>query len=111
MRIHTDNNGVAVNAITAQGVIDTTGHVYQILAGPKQVQVEFQFGPVKVYGVNGATSEAYLAILIHRLQHLNSLFPCAENQRALNHMQLALEALESRTKDRLARGVEGENQA
>ena len=48
MRIHTDDNGVAVNAIskTADGT-DVEGHLYQVLAGPKTVHLEFQMGAVK----------------------------------------------------------------
>lgn len=108
MRIHTDHNGVAVNAIaqTSDGT-DVRGHMYQILCGPKTVTLEFQRGPVATAGVNGPTNEALLAILANRLRHLNTQFPCAENQRAINHIELAMEALEQRTRDRLARGVEG----
>lgn len=108
-RIHTDHNGVYVNAIS--GMSDgqnVEGHVYDIHpgAGPC-TRLVFQLGPIKEAGVNGITNEALLAVLNHRLKYLNTKFPCAENQRAINHLELAQQALESRTKDRLARGVEG----
>ena len=110
MRIHTDDNGVAVNAIykTADGT-DVAGHLYQVLAGAKTMSVEFQHGPVKEQGVNGATSEALLAILVHRAQVLNERFPCRENGIAITKMQEALMWFEKRTADRKARGVEGFN--
>lgn len=107
-RIHTDHNGVYVNAIS--GMADGTnveGHVYDIHAGRSTTRLSFQLGPIKEAGVNGPTNEALLAVLTHRMKVLNSKFPCAENQRAINHLELATQALESRTKDRIARGVEG----
>ena len=107
-RIHTDHNGVYVNAIS--GMSDGTnveGHVYDVHAGRYSLRLSFQLGPIKEAGVNGLTNEALIAVLTHRMKVLNSKFPCAENQRAINHLELAAQALESRTKDRIARGVEG----
>ena len=62
-------------------------------------ELSFQVGDPKVYGVNGVTNEALLAIMIHRLQGFqnNSSTNCSENQEAINHMELAMEALYSRT--------------
>lgn len=110
MRIHTDHNGVAVNAISklADGT-DVDGHVYQILAGVKTVQIDFQNGPVKEAGVNGLTNEALLAILIHRTGVLNKRFPCRENSIAITNMEQALMWFEKRTRDRMERAVEGSN--
>lgn len=112
MRIHTDHNGVAVNAISrlADGT-NVEGHVYQVLAGSKALQVEFQRGPVGQNGVNGVTNEALLAILIDRTNYLNSQFACRENALAITKMQEALMWLEHRTRGRIARGVEGQNAA
>lgn len=108
MRIHTDDNGVAVNAIskTTDGK-DVEGHLYQVLAGPKTVHLEFQMGAVKENGVNGLTNEALLAALIHRTNVLNTRFPCRENALAITNMEQALMWLEKRTNDRKARQVEG----
>lgn len=110
MRIHTDHNGVAVNAISslADGT-NVEGHTYQVLAGPQAVQIDFQRGPVKEVGVNGMTSEALLAILVHRTQVLNKAFPCRENSLAITKMEEAQMWFERRTQGRLARGVEGTN--
>jgi predicted secreted protein len=112
MRIHTDHNGVAVNAISqdAHGK-DVLGHTYQVLAGPQVTSIEFQNGPVKEAGVNGLTSEALLAVLIHRTQVLNSRFSCRENAIAVTKMEEALMWFNKRTADRQARSVEGKNEA
>lgn len=112
MRIHTDDNGVAVNAIStlADGT-DVAGHLYQVLAGPKTLAVEFQHGAVKENGVNGVTNEALLAIVIHRTQLLNERFPCRENSLATTKMQEALMWFDKRTADRKTRGVEGREAA
>lgn len=112
MRIHTDKNGVAVNAMStlADGT-NVAGHLYQVLAGPKTIAVEFQNGAVKEHGVNGVTNEALLAILIHRTQVLNERFPCRENSIAITKMQEALMWFDKRTADREARGIEGKETA
>lgn len=112
MRIHTDNNGVAVNAISA--LADGTnveGHQYQVIAGVETLEVNFQNGAVQENGVNGITNEALLAILIHRTKHLNGKFPCNENDHAINCMEHALAHLEARTHRRMNRGVEGQEVA
>lgn len=71
-------------------------------------QVHFQHGPIKEHGVNGCHHEDLLAILIHRLQGLQSgPFPCPENARAGAYLREALAALHARTAGRTERGVEG----
>lgn len=109
MRIHTDGNGVYANAITtlSDGHTDVNGHLYLIQAGARSTALEFQHGAVKENGVNGITSEALLAVLIHRTKVLNERFPCAENTWAIAHLKEALHAFELRTAARTERGVEG----
>jgi len=108
MRIHTDHNGVYVNAISslADGT-NVEGHRYDVIAGDHLTFIEFQRGAVIDNGVNGMTNEALLTVLIHRTEFLNSKFPCAENMRALQCMEEALANLNARTLNRMARGVEG----
>lgn len=108
MRIHTDDNGVAVNAIsqTAAGA-DVEGRLYQVLAGDKTVQLEFQTGAVRDQGVNGLTTEALLAALIHRTKVLSQRVPCDENAAAIINLEHALFWLDKRTRDRKDRQVEG----
>ena len=111
MRIYTDSNGSHVNAIsTLADNTDVRGHLYHLNFGKYAGQVHFQQGPVKEVGVNGPTNEALLHILINRTEFLDSQFPCEENKKALEHLKAALEAFESRTKNRQDRGVEGTNQ-
>ncbi len=68
----------------------------------------FQNGPIAEAGVNGVTQEVLLAIVTDRLQAFQAgPYACAENAEALKHVEAAQEALLSRTRARMARGVEG----
>ena len=60
---------------------------------------------------DGTTNEEVLAVLIDRLNYLNSKFPCRENSIAITHIETALLWLNKRTADRLKRGVEGLHKA
>lgn len=79
---------------------------------PEQdVQILFQNGPINEVGVNGLTHEALLAILIDRLEGFQSGPYASEyNQNALEDVRSALDWLQRRTKERMARGVEGTHQ-
>lgn len=77
----------------------------------ERTNIEFQNGPIQEVGVNGISNEALLAIVEDRLlgfQH--GQFACRENAVALTKIQEALMWLGKRTRDSLARGVEGTNQ-
>ena len=70
--------------------------------------ISFQNGPIKEVGTNGVTQEALLAIVEDRLKGFQSgPYACRENAVALTKIQEALMWLQKRTRDRLARGVEG----
>jgi len=90
-----------------------SSHVYHIIASTDKgerllCEVTFQKGPIRENGVNGITQEALLAIVEDRLIGFqNGPFACAANDEALRHVQKAMHALHSRTRDRLNRGVEG----
>lgn len=72
----------------------------------------FQHGGVPENGVNGVTNEALLAIVADRLRCFQAgPYPCKENDRALAHVEWALEQMHARTLEREARGVEGREQA
>jgi hypothetical protein len=107
MLIHTDHNGVCVNAISSDAGDNVEGHLYHIQAGLQSSTIQFQLGAVATNKVNGVTNEALLAILLHRTKFLDSKFPCDENKRAIQHMEEALVNLEVRTARRMVRGVEG----
>lgn len=73
--------------------------------------IRFQKGPVKEAGINGVSDEALLAITIDRLRSFQAgPLSCRENAVALTHLETALLWLQKRTRDRMARGVEGTNQ-
>jgi hypothetical protein len=111
MRIYTNEDGsLYTNAISGQDG-HAEGHVYQLVAGVRQTELQFQTGPVKEVGVNGLQNEQVIAALVHRLGVLNKAFPCRENALAITKLEEARLWLEKRTADRKERGVEGTNQA
>jgi hypothetical protein len=88
------------------------------------VFIDFQNGPIKEAGYNGLSNEALLAVLIDRMRGFQygrtpdgafntrcpGTYACKENACALTHMEEALMWLQKRTRDRMARGVEGTHQ-
>jgi hypothetical protein len=70
--------------------------------------INFQNGPIAEVGVNGLTHEALIAILIDRLQAFQAgPFANGYNATALSHLEDAQSALLERTRERMARNVEG----
>lgn len=68
----------------------------------------FQNGPINEVGVNGITQEALLAIVADRLCSFQAgPYACRENALALTKIEEAQHWLLSRTRRRMARGVEG----
>ncbi|MDE0681620.1 MAG: hypothetical protein OXI63_01775 [Candidatus Poribacteria bacterium] len=88
-------------------------HTYEILnreTGDVLNTVSFQKGPIADNGVNGSTNEAYLAIVGHRLECFQSgPFPSHWSVKAQHGVDFARSALEMRTAERKARGVEGKD--
>lgn len=73
-----------------------------------EIEILFQNGSIADKGVNGLTQEVLLAIIIDRLKAFsNGPYPSKETACALTHLQEALMWLQQRTRDRIARGVEG----
>jgi hypothetical protein len=73
--------------------------------------IRFQNGPIQEAGVNGISNEALLAIVEDRLIRFQwGQYACRENSLALTKLQEAMMWLQKRTRDRIARGVEGTNQ-
>jgi hypothetical protein len=86
-------------------------HPYEGGHSEKCQQLDFQNGPIGEVGINGITNEVLLAIVIDRLEGFqSSKYACVENANALGCLDRALAELESRTKKREARGVEGTHQ-
>lgn len=68
----------------------------------------FQNGPLKETGVNGVSAEALLAIVEHRLTCFQAgPYACRENAIAFTKLQEAMHWLHHRTRERIARNVEG----
>lgn len=80
-------------------------------APAQHTTVLFQNGPIPEKGVNGVTHEALLAILIDRLECFQAgPFASVYNDAALANLKQAQQHLLNRTRDRMARGVEGTHQ-
>ena len=129
MRTLTDHKLNGLNEAITISVLDEPGqggacHVYSMTldstadAGLSTMdpdigaqRISFQNGPIKEAGINGVSQEALLAILIDRLRSFQAgPYACRENAIALTHFEEAMMWLQKRTRDRLARGVEGTNQ-
>lgn len=127
MRTLTDHKLNGLNDALQITVTDEPGqggacHRYQIdgfdisknpsalVGDPFRAVVLFQNGPIKEAGFNGISQEALLAIVIDRLRSFQAgQYSCRENAIALTDLESALMWLQKRTRDRLARGVEGTN--
>lgn len=120
MRELTSHKVNGLNEALTIKVMDEPGqgnacHVYRILFDDvnglgQGVEIRFQNGPIKEFGVNGISGEALLSIVEDRLLSFQSgEYACRENAIALTHIQDALMWLQKRTRDRMARGVEGTN--
>jgi hypothetical protein len=86
-------------------------HAYDIIGGEAlPTLIRFQNGPINAdgNGVNGITHEALLAILADRLRGFQA-GPYANeyNAKALDMIEGAQAVLQARTRERMARGVEG----
>jgi hypothetical protein len=115
------NDALTVRVLDEPGA-GGANHVYAIttpskplkaeLASPAvQCDISFQNGPISEAGVNGISQEALLAICIDRLECFQKgQYACRENAIALTHLQDAMHWLQHRTRERLARGVEGTSQ-
>lgn len=74
--------------------------------------ISWQHGPLgngeNRVEANGAFVEDVISACIDRIKYYqDSRFNCSSNAKAIEHLNIALEALDSRTKDREVRGVEG----
>jgi hypothetical protein len=115
----TDHRVNGLNEAIIIEVLDNPGdgganHEYRISlkTTPNAVQevceVHFQNGPVLESTYNGISNEALVAIVIDRMRGFQSgKFSCRENAVALTKLEEAMMWFQKRTRDRLARGVEG----
>ncbi|MBT3328051.1 MAG: hypothetical protein HN396_17640 [Gemmatimonadales bacterium] len=78
--------------------------------GPIGIFLRFQKGPIKEFGANGLDAESLLAMVMHRLRCFqNGPFACEANERANTAIGQGLYESLRRTRDRVARQVEGRN--
>lgn len=124
MRTLTDHKLNGLNDALEITVIDEPGagganHLYEIEFGnndghdptghsQRKHIIKFQNGPIQEAGVNGISGEALMAVQIDRLRSFQTgPYACRENALALTALEESLMWLQKRTRDRLARGVEG----
>lgn len=87
-------------------------HHFRVLSAEKPAEVvckvDFQEGPIKENGVNGANNEDLISMVICRLEHFQkSEYACRENALAITRLEEGLLWLRKRTMGREQRGVEG----
>ena len=75
------------------------------------ISFTIQNGPVKENGVNGCQVDTIVEAAKKIIEGLNTKFPCRENSMAITKLDECLMWLDKRTKDRVARQVEGESKA
>lgn len=105
-------SGGANHLYIISGINATTnvsgGHLGPVGQSSPCCAVLFQNGPIAEVGVNGVTHEALLAVLADRLRCFQSgPYANTYNAKALEHIEAAMESLHARTRERMARGVEG----
>ncbi len=114
MRTIEDHRVNAANDLIIIEVSDEPGagganHEYEVkLPSGQRTNISFQNGPINEKGVNGLTQEVLLAIVVDRLRSFQKgPYACRENALALTKIEEAQHWLHSRTRTRMARGVEG----
>lgn len=98
-----------------------TGHLYELdsLEGTNPQQLQFIHkarlnpeDPLSLTTIqDGTTNEEVIKALIDRLETMNKQLPNRDTSIAITHLEDALMRLERRTRDRVARGVEGTHKA
>ena len=82
-----------------------------VISEPNHIEFQIQDGPIKENGVNGCQVDTLIHAAMAIILGLNEKFPCDENHRAIDYLGDALRELNSRTRDREARKVEGTSNA
>lgn len=105
------NDRIAINVVDEPGA-GGANHEYDVVVDNGTtgftVRISFQNGPIAENGVNGLTQEVLLAIVADRLRSFQAgKFSCRENALALTKIEEAQHWLQSRTRSRMQRGVEG----
>ena len=103
------NDRIEIRVMDQPGSGGAHHHYYVDIKGSDQGNdIHFQNGPIGEVGVNGLTHEVLLEIVADRLRCFQAgPFACRENAMALAKVEEAQQWLLSRTRIRMARGVEG----
>jgi len=85
------------------------GEIYPVFIDHENNVISFkiQDGPVKEHGVNGCQVDTMMHAAKEIISGLNNAFPSDHNERAIAHLQCAINALDDRKAEREKRGVEG----
>lgn len=107
-KVNPCNDIIEINVVDEKGA-GGANHKYNVVIPNVGITpIYFQNGPIKETGVNGITQEILIAICIDRLQCFQAgAYACRENAIALTKLQEAQMWLQSRTRERMAREVEG----
>jgi hypothetical protein len=109
-KVHLNNDTLTITVMDDKGH-GGANHAYDITGGAAApTHLRFQNGPINAdgNGVNGITHEVLLAVLADRLRGFQSgPYACKANACALTHIEEAQHWLQSRTIERMHRGVEG----
>lgn len=84
-------------------------HPIHITHEQNMISFRIQNGPIKENGINGCQVDTMIKTALIIIEALNEKFHCKENDYAIANLTSALMWLESRKKNREARGVEGFN--
>jgi len=111
-KVNPANDVISIVAMDEPGP-GGANHCYSLAASPdhpefQNIEINFQNGPINEAGVNGLTHEALIAIVIDRMQAFQKgPYSCRENALALTKLEEAQHWLLHRTRERMARSVEG----
>ena len=106
------NDQIVINVVDPPGP-EGANHRYEaFLPDGTAYCIDFQNGPINEVGINGLTQEVLMAICVDRLRSFQAgPFACRENAVALTKLEESLMWLHKRTRNRIARGVEGQTKA
>ena len=100
----TESGNETARFIKIENLLDVKG-------GAPIVKFEIQSDPIKEVGINGCQAVDILEYTKFLFQSLNEAFPCRENALTITKIEEAIHWQYARTRDRISRGVEGENKA
>lgn len=75
--------------------------------GFNTISIQLQDGPIREVGENGAQVDTFIHVAKELLIAFNQMAQHPENEKAIDCLSGAIEALDRRTKERISRNVEG----